>query len=200
MNSKKNEYEAIMTKIRAGLTGDAGDDIRYLMETTEHYKDHPLGREISRECGRMIWELTPNEQKQQFTESFDKDLGVIGERLDEAERERNKKNVTGALALVEDAVRIIEDCGLFKDDEVSEYKSFGELFEDLLYNHRYDPKKEVRQISLPIVRAYMMLGSLLIDNGRPEDARKALAKGLKWDPVSFMLTVEYTETSASPAI
>ena len=42
------ELDAIMGKIRDGLTGDTERDIRYLEKCAEMYRNHPLHLEIAR--------------------------------------------------------------------------------------------------------------------------------------------------------
>ena len=64
--SKKSEYESIMAEIRAGLTGRAERDVPYLMEQMDRYEGHPLVKEITRECGRMIYETVPEDLKKKL--------------------------------------------------------------------------------------------------------------------------------------
>ncbi len=189
-----NEYETIMATIRAGLTGEADKDIPYLREQAEAYKGHPLQKEIIRECYRMIYGKLPEELKKQFTDALDKDTEALSDRLEQAERERSQGNLKGALEIVEKLAQDIEAAGMYADDEVSEYRDFEELFEDLLYRHQYQPKREIRRPGFQCARLYMLLGSLRIDDRRIGDARAALEKGLHWCPVNFALRCEYAET------
>lgn len=61
--AKENEFNKIMHKITAGLTGDQKADLAYLVEQTEAYKDHEPGQEIVRACGRLIYDLIPEEKR-----------------------------------------------------------------------------------------------------------------------------------------
>lgn len=52
-------FDSIMQAITSGLTNDPKHDLPYLKEQLETYKDHPLGQEILRACGRLIWSMMP---------------------------------------------------------------------------------------------------------------------------------------------
>ena len=52
------DFDGIMTKITSGLTGSNREDMAYLKERAEAYKEHPLASEIIRACWRLIRTLT----------------------------------------------------------------------------------------------------------------------------------------------
>ena len=56
-------FDAIMNEIKAGLTGDSNADIDYLQEQVDKYKDHEDAKKIIMECGKLIYELLPEDQK-----------------------------------------------------------------------------------------------------------------------------------------
>ena len=59
-------YDGIMRNITAGLTGDADKDGIYLNEQMEKYKEHEFATEIIRACGRIFYELIPDDKKKKF--------------------------------------------------------------------------------------------------------------------------------------
>lgn len=71
--TEKNDFEAIMKEITMGLTGDTEADIKYLFEQMEKYKEHEYVKEISRACGRLMYEIIPEDKKEEFNKSIDKD-------------------------------------------------------------------------------------------------------------------------------
>ena len=54
-----NNYNDVMQKITSGLTGNAEDDVKYLMNEIEQYKEHELAQEIARGVGRIIFDILP---------------------------------------------------------------------------------------------------------------------------------------------
>ena len=53
--------EEIMSEIKKGLSHDLETDLAYLEEQKVKYNNHELGREISKECTRMIYDLLPRD-------------------------------------------------------------------------------------------------------------------------------------------
>ena len=66
----KKDFEAIMTSITAGLSGDSKADIKYLQEQSEKYKDHEYGKEIVRACGRLMYQVLPDDKKEELGKGF----------------------------------------------------------------------------------------------------------------------------------
>ena len=193
MRNEKS-FDSIMRSITAGLTGDASKDGPYLMAKCEEYKHHEYGNEILRACGRLIYELVPEDRKQALDEAFGKDLKGYKATLDEVKFNLYEKNYTKALDIIEELVRKIEEMHLFDDDRVSEYHVFDETFQEVLYDYRLKSGKEIRYASFPYNEIYGLYGSILLELQRYEDSRAALEKGLKWNPMDFSLRSEYIET------
>ena len=68
--ANKEEFDQIMHQITSGLTGDEKTDLAYLQEQSEAYKDHEMGKEIIRACGRLIYELIPDDKKADLEKAF----------------------------------------------------------------------------------------------------------------------------------
>lgn len=58
--------DTILKEITAGLTGNSKDDLAYLKGQMENYKDHELSQEILRACGRLMYELIPEDKKKEL--------------------------------------------------------------------------------------------------------------------------------------
>ncbi|KAB0575625.1 hypothetical protein EI53_02113 [Fusobacterium naviforme] len=192
--AKEKEFNKIMHKITAGLTGDQKADLAYLVEQTEAYKDHELGQEIVRACGRLIYDLIPEEKRDQLDKAISNDGAGTESLLEEVRFNIYKKDFDKALSLIEPLVLKMNEALPFQDDQVSEYRLFDESFEEILYRFRYRPEKELRRAPMPLTEIYTLYGSLLIDLKRIPESQRALKQALYWNPVSFRINSEYTET------
>ena len=90
--AKENEFNKIMHKITAGLTGDQKADLAYLVEQTEAYKDHELGQEIVRACSRLIYDLIPEEKRDQLDKAISNDGAGTESLLEEVRFNIYKKD------------------------------------------------------------------------------------------------------------
>ena len=192
--SEDLQFDVVMRNIAAGLTDDPQENFRYLMEQCQKYKDHEFGSEILRACGRLLYESAPEEKKTEIDKLSQNFVQGTEAALDEIRFNIYKKDFKKALKLAEDLVEGEEKGIQFKDDKVSEYRLFDELFEEVLYRFRYEPTKDLRQSPIPYTEMYALYGSLLVEARRLEEARVALQKGLRWNPIHFDLTIEYIET------
>lgn len=193
MRNEKS-FDSIMRSITAGLTGDASKDGPYLMAKCEEYKHHEYGNEILRACGRLLYELVPEDKRQRLDKAMSKDLKGYEATLEEVKFNIYDKNYTKALSIIEELVRKIEATPLFDDDRMTEYHVFDETFQEVLCNYRSKSGKEIRQAPLPYNKIYGLYGSILFELQRYGEARTALQKGLKWNPMDFSLRSEYIET------
>lgn len=64
------DFDQIMKEITSGLTGDNKADMTYLQEQMEKYKDHEMGKEIIRACGRIMYQLMPEEAKVELAKAM----------------------------------------------------------------------------------------------------------------------------------
>lgn len=190
-------YDEIMKNITHGLSGNYETDREYLQEQMEKYKDHELGKEIIRACGRILYEILPEDKKEELAKVMRKeDLGVEA-TLDEVRFNIYKKDYKKADMLMKALVNKaeeLEESGLFQDDSVSMYFTFNNLFEELLYMIRNKPKKDVRRSDIPFAEIYLQYGSLLFELKRYEEAREMLKKAVRWNPCNAQIAFEYAET------
>lgn len=192
--ANKDAFDQIMHKITSGLTGDAKTDLAYLQEQCEAYKDHEMGKEIVRACGRLIYGLIPDDKKADLEKAIGNDASGTESILEEVRFNIYKKDFNKALSIIEPLIRKLDEATPFQDDQVSEYRIFDESFEEVLYRFRFRPEKDVRNAPIPLTEIYLLYGSLLIDLKRVPEAQIALKKALYWNPVGFRITSEYIET------
>lgn len=187
-------YDEIIKDITSGLSGDAEEDRKYLLEQCDKYKDHEMNKEILRAIGRMMFEIMPEENKDEINDLIKKNIYSWNAVFEEARFNQNNGEYENALEIVASALENMK--GMYEDDTVTEYKDFQDLFEFLLYVHYNHPDKDVRipGDTFPISKMYFLQGSLLIDLKRYEEPQIVLGNALHWNPVSCTNLFEYEET------
>ena len=189
-----NEINNLISNILSKLTGDYETDIKYLDEQTKIYKDHENSREILRGIGRAMAEITPDDKKEELRKYVNNDLLKKNVLIDEANFYIYKKDFENAYSLLNENLTKFEESGFFVDDEVSEYHYFPNGIEKILYLSIIKPKKKCRDAIYNLGEMYRLLGYTLIELGRTEEAKKALEKGIKWNPMDLEIKFEYYET------
>ena len=187
------DFNDIMNKITSGLTGDNKENISYLQKVIEEYKDHELSKEIIRACGRMIYELIPDDNKQELSKIVGNSMKSIDATIDEISYNIYKKEYDQALKLSEALVNSVENYGMYSDDTESEYHTFNEPIEDLLFRYYTDTDRCIRRANIPYSKIYFQYGNLLFELQRYEEAKSALEKALKWNPADVNILFEYSE-------
>ena len=191
------DFDSIMREITSELTGDPAHDVPYLQEQTRRYKDHEMSTEISRACGRLIFQVLPDDKKQPLTDMLKKNDMGFGAALEEAQFNIYKKKYDVALNILEGVVEKIRDLRILKDDKVSEYHTFNETFEEVLYRYLYEPQRDLRPANPTWTRAFYLYGNTLFELNRLEEAQAVLKEALHWNPVDSEINFEYIETYKS---
>ena len=114
--------------------------------------------------------------------------------LEEARFHVHSKNYDKALMIFGGLIDKIESGGTFADDTVSEYHSFDELYEEILYQFLHKSTKTIRPAHPLMARIYVEYGVLLVELNRLEEAREALRAALRWNPMYAKAMFEYAET------
>ena len=188
-------FDEIIKEITAGFTGDYTTDLKYLEEKCREYKDHEMGREIVKTCGRIMYESIPEDKKKELLEAFEQDRKNDRAVIDEIKLSISNKEYDKALKLLEDCEKKITGIGFYEDDKISQYFQFDEFMQEILYRYRNKPEKAIREArGIPYCEVYMIYGSLLVELKKFEEARTMLKKGLRWNPLNFDITMEYIET------
>ena len=159
-------YDEIMREITKGFTGDISADRQYLKEQMEKYKNHEMAKEILRGCGRLMVELIPEDKKEELARLIGNGEKAIEATLDEIRYNIYKQDLETAMKLSEALVEKIDKNPMFQNDTVSEYFTFYEFFEELLYAFYQKPEKTIRKASIPFATIYLQHGSLLVEQKR----------------------------------
>lgn len=188
------DFDSIMKEITGGLTGDVEYDIKYLNVQGDKYKNHELATEILRACGRMMYDMMPDESKEKLAQAVGNDQKGLDMALDEVRYNYFKKDFDKALEQIEKIVLKYEKSHMFLDDAVSEYHCFKEPMEEALYAQYNKSGKDIRHSTVDYATMYSTYGSVLLELKRPEEAEVALKKAMRWNPVNAMIAFEHAET------
>ena len=106
--SESKVYDSIMKEITAGLTGDPSKDMPYLQAKCAEYKEHEFGKEIIRACGRLMYDMIPDDKKEELKKVMQKDSLGIESALKEIKTNISEKNLEKALKNAESLVSRVE--------------------------------------------------------------------------------------------
>lgn len=149
------DFDSIMREITGGLSGDPQKDMAYLEEQMQNYKEHELSKEIIRACGRLIYELIPDDKKEELAKAINNDASGTEAALEEVRFNIYKKDFDKALRIMEALVTKVEELNAFQDDQVSEYHVFDEFFEEVLYQYRAKPDKDIRRAQIGSMKFFL---------------------------------------------
>ena len=185
-------YEDIINEIKANLGENKDLNRKYLSSQIERYKDHPYNKEIIREISRMMWDCLSDEEKDEFIEISQKEnpimdiLNEISEHIEKGDYETALDKLKGFMSSFP---------GMFEDDKVSEYHSFTNPLEEMIFAKYVGAEKTMRYIpdDKPLLDLYYIYGFLLFENQEFDEAEESLKKALKINPVSARVILELSE-------
>lgn len=177
--------DGIMRDIISGLTRDPERDIPYLMQRVEEYRDNERFREISRACGRIMWEILPEDKKADLMKMKDEHSQGIGEAIQEALANLKGGESQKALELIAPIARKMDDFvadGWFADDSESVYFNFESAADEIMWRVRSGETREARCATEPFCMVYCLYGSCLYEVGEHIAAIEQLEKAVRWNP------------------
>lgn len=188
------DYEEIMLEIKSNLCGETETDLMYLQEQLRKYKDHEFSEELLWGIGRLIFEALPDEQKQDLSQALVNDSQILSAVLEEAQEEIAQQNYDRGVTLLESLVEKIDAAApRLEEDRENEYLCFDNLLEEVLYRQLYKPGKNIRYVPQEYADTYLVYGNLLLEMGRLKEARKALLKSNRWNPIKVETLFELGE-------
>ena len=186
-------FDEIMKKITLGLKNETEEDIKYLMDQMEEYKEHEFSKEIHRAIGRIIYEICPDDMKKEFEKLLNNNNLGVEKTLEEADFQMYKGNYDKALKIMESLIKNIEKHNLYQDDKKSEYHCFNNLLEEILYKELFKPIKDVRQIPENYTDTYFKYGVILFELKNYSKSLEALKKANKYNPINVRILFEISE-------
>lgn len=188
------DYEQIMQEIKSNLSGQADIDLQYLQTQINKYKDHEQSQELIEGIGRLLFEILPAELKVQLSDTLEANLQEMGSVLEQAQNQVAEQNYEQGLSLLESLVEKIDAVApRFDADSEHEYLCFDNVLEEILYGKLYDPGKVIRHVPQEYADTYLVYGNLLLEMGRQKEARKALLKAKRWNPMKVETLFELSE-------
>ncbi len=118
------------------------------------------------------------------------DYNSLNKKIFEASKLINDKKILKAKSILEEYLN--KTLKLYKDKEATNY-SFNNLTEFYLFVNISNPKKKIRWINLLGHKAYRLLGYILIEEGKYDDALKKLTLALKNNPIDVESFFEIVE-------
>jgi len=186
-------FDKIMTKITSGLKNDTKEDIKYLIDQMDEYKDNKYSKEIHRAIGRIIYEICPDDMRNVFDKELNNYNLGIEKILEEADFQMYKKDFVKALQIMESLINNIEERNWYQDDEESEYHCFNNILEEILYKELFKPKKDIRQIPENYTDSYFKYGVILFELENYNKSKEILEKAIKYNPVDVKILFELSE-------
>jgi tetratricopeptide (TPR) repeat protein len=186
-------FDQIMTEITSGLTGNPQEDVKSLIEQMRKYTDNEYSKEINRAIGRMIYEIVPEDMKNDLNKILNNYNLGIDKIMEEADFQIFKNNYEKALQIMESLIKSIEEREWYNDDNVSEYHCFNNFFEELIYKEKYRPSKEIRQIPENFTAAYYKYGVILFELKNFAKAKEVLEKANRYNPIGTEILFELSE-------
>jgi tetratricopeptide (TPR) repeat protein len=192
-----NNYNDVMQKITSGLTGNAEDDVKYLMNEMEQYKEHELAQEIARGVGRIIFDILPPDKREKIEQTISNHQLGVSAVIDEATFQIHKKDFMKAISLLESLISKIEnekgELVLYRNDTVNEYYFFYNFFEELLYKEVFKPDITIRRFPEDFGLCYYLYGNVLFELQRYDEAAVALKKAIVINPLNVDVIFELAE-------
>lgn len=185
-------YKKIIEEIKSNLGENKDLNSKYLSSQIDEYSDHPYNKEIIREISRMMWDCLSDEEKEEFISISEKEnpimdiLNEVSEFIEVGDYE----TALDKLSIFMDSLPI-----MFEDDKVSEYHSFTNPLEEILFREYIGAEKEVRLIpdNEPLLDLYYIYGFLLFEKNQYKKAEESLKKAKKINPVSARIILELCE-------
>jgi tetratricopeptide (TPR) repeat protein len=186
-------FDEIMTKITLDLKNEAKEDIKYLIDQMDVYKDHEYSKEIQRAIGRIMYEICPYNMKSELGKIMNNNNLGIEKAIEEADFQMYKGNFTKAAQIMESLIGNIEERNWYQDDEKSEYHRFNNIFEEILYKELFKPTKDIRQIPENYTEAYLKYGVILFELKNYNKSKEILEKAIKYNPIDVKTLFELSE-------
>lgn len=184
------EYVKIMQMISGGLSGDWKKDVHYLKTKAEEYENHPLALEVARAIGRLLYEVLPETEKEEFNLLFQKYVFYQKIVLAEVNSKIKEGDILGAERIV---LKVLPSDDLFIEDSVSIYMTFKTPLEYCYYLYKLKPHKEVRYPTFPFNEVYESYAYILLEKLDMETALSIIEKGLTRNPLNTHLLFERAE-------
>lgn len=184
----EKEFNNIIEQIKSNLTEDKNKNLKYLKAESDKYKDHPMGHEIIKEIGRLIFKNLDNESVENLINAIDKDCTS---HLDNGLKYMQEKNFIKAKQELESFVSISKT--MFQNDKIYNYYTPRNPIEFILLV-KDNSEKKIKDLGIDFSKGYCLLGFIDIENKEYDKARENLLNALRWNPYNTEAIFEYAES------
>lgn len=184
-------FDEIMNKIKAGLTGETEKDVIYIMQKTAEYKKSPFSDEISRETGKMIYNMLPEKEKALFAQVLSDDDNEIKNKINDILKNISEGGYADAIKILEEIIPNIQNDSRANAD--FDYVSLGSLFEMYIYTELFKKGRLVKPTRFNFAYIYKLYGYCLFKLSRDDEAKTAYENALLWNPVGADLMLDLSE-------
>lgn len=116
----------------------------------------------------------------------------IEDALSQALSLAGEKDVEAAVDILRQQIEAVEALNLYNDGR-ADYYDFNTLMEMVMFQSQHSEIHPVSDIEEPLNRLYAMYGSLLLEQGKLDEAQEALAIAMDWNPMSADIAFEHAE-------
>lgn len=116
----------------------------------------------------------------------------IEDALSQALSLAGEKDVEAAVDILRQQIEVVEALNLYNDGR-ADYYDFNTLMEMVMFQSQHPEIHPVSDIEEPLNRLYAMYGSLLLEQGKLDEAQEALAIAMDWNPMSADIAFEHAE-------
>ena len=114
--------------------------------------------------------------------------------LTDAARRYSSGDARGARYELEEIIRQVDPSGdAYRDDAVSEYRSFQNPYQEVLYKRLFQPTREVRTLPYDLAGLYLLYGTTLVELHETDAAEYALLRAQRFSPIEPAVLFELSE-------
>ncbi len=184
-------FEDIMNEIKLGLTGEAEKDIIYIINKSAEYKKSPFADRITKETGKMVYNMLPDKEKQLFEQFLNDDKEEIEKKIDEATKEISECNYMKALEIIETIIS-----NICRDNNITgniDCVSLNNFFEMCIYTNIFKKDVLIKPTPFNFSQVYRLYGYCLYKLSRDDEAEKAYENAVFWNPIGIDALLDFAE-------
>ena len=184
-NNTKRAFDQTMQQITLELDRNPENGIPFLKEQIATYRNQPLGKEVARACARMLWDITPDEQRAGLATVFLDHETSPRSIIDEANRSIQVGRAPKAVKAMKKLIRKYDQLcahGWGKGDSEHVSLDFRTPLDEAIWRVQSGDSRTVRHQIEPFREAYFVYGVALYSAERFPDSISALMQASRWDP------------------
>lgn len=178
-----NYEESILNAIIGKLTGDQQKDTEMLKSEYEFYKKIPNSEIILRGISEFICTIVPYQNEEKIQNAIKNKELSLEQALKIVESDLSLNKVPDAEIILKVVINEYEKLKLYKNTEEIEYRSFNNLFEEIIHKNINKPTKKVINVKENFSHMYLLYSQILILKNDYTHAMKYLKKAAAWNPV-----------------